>query len=296
MKKYKTVKDYAKQKNLTTAAIYKQINGRNINCIEVSRSLEKLMEFPNNDTACIISLMNLKGGCGKTTLSVHLAIMLSKLNFKVLLIDTDHQNQCQLFFLPQSYEYTLKNLLANECTIDKAIYQQKTKTSVLDIIYSDYNLAIWLWKRDLDNVMEKLLSPIKNNYDFIIIDTSPAFDVLASSIVKATDYIIIPVEPDSQSISGLEHFLQAIETAININIKKKILGIIPNKVRTKQSIDSIAIEELQKIYSDLIFSFIRASSDLPSATAVRTNIFDYKEKSNVSQDLKNFIWEILQRI
>lgn len=299
MNKYYPIKKYAQITGQDTTTIYKQIQGRHHTTIQFTKGIETLIVKNVNNKAEIISLMNLKGGCGKTTLAAHLAAYLSKLKFKVLLVDTDHQNQCQYFFPEKHYEYTLKDVLQEKQDIKSSIYTTNTVDSELDIIYSDYDIAFLASDIDFLRKKEQLnksLNEIEEDYDFIVIDTSPNFDIITINAALSSSHIIIPVMPVPLHIQGMSHNIKALREITKIS-EDKILGIIPNIVDIKRAQQSAYLEKLKEDLPYLMYGvYIPNSADISKCNDFRTNIFDYREKSKVSQALKKFVWETLTRL
>jgi len=240
--------------------------------------------------------MNLKGGAGKTTLAAHLAIYLSKLDFKVLLIDTDHQSQCKLFFPQQEFNYAIDDILSKNIDVHDAIYTVTTETSKLDIIFSSYALALFASDyKNLDGFLE-LINKVKKNYDFIIVDTSPNFDIINRNVAMAVTHIIIPVIPTNMHVEGVEHQIQALDKIAHVSLDR-IIGILPNIVVSKQVEHPTYIEYFNKVYGDLVYTAnIPRDPFLEKVSSFNTNIFDYREKSKASQAIKKFVWETLRRI
>lgn len=172
----------------------------------------------------IISLMSAKGGCTKTTTSINLAVGLAK-SGKVLLIDLDPQGNSSKRFFNNYLELDgICELLRKEKGYTDCIH--KTQFENLDIIPAKKNLFILkkemlyashgIQQLRLKNVIE----PFKNNYDWIIIDNHPDIDLLISNALVCSDMVIIPVNPDadsvelSDSIEGMNMTLQNIKEAI----------------------------------------------------------------------------------
>lgn len=296
MKKFYTPEEYAKIENVEVRTIYNQMKSRKLLAVDIKQKLPKLIytDFDANGSA-IISLMNLKGGCGKTTIAVHLASMLARLNFKTLLIDGDHQNQCEMFFQAIPYKYTIKNVIEGY-NIKDCIYQVQTGDSLLDIIFSDYDLALVSSKFNDDDLLINVLEPIKDNYDFIIIDTSPNFDIININVARASTHIIIPIIPQPLHIKGMQHNIKALKTVANIPMDR-IIGIIPSIVKPDKSQQKAYIELLKEENGDLLYdAIIPEDTFIPKVNDARTTIFDLREKSKGSQAFKTFTWETLRRI
>lgn len=295
--KYLTVEDYAKNENVTSKTIYEHVKHKKLAEINIKQDLPKLVyNSASKKFTEIIAFMNLKGGAGKTTISVHTAAMLSKLNFKVLLIDTDHQNQCRLFFPDQHYDYSLKTVLAEEAPITDCIYTTQTETSNIDIIYSSYSLTLFAAKFYDQDKLKTLIDQVKSNYDFIIIDTSPNFDIININVARAANRIIVPLTPTTLHIEGMAHNFEALEKVAEINTKN-VLGILPSIYNDKKAEHRAYLELMREEYPHLLFDIqIPQDTHLEKVATDRKTILDAREKSKSSQSFKKFIWELLRRL
>lgn len=296
--KFYTYEDYSKLTDIDEAELKKQAMSGKIKSISLSKPLPNLILDPEDKETAIIAFSNLKGGCGKTTLSAHFAALLSKAGFNVLLIDTDHQNQCEAFFPIRSYETTILNALSNGSTLDECIYPVETKDSELDIVFSDYEIALFAQKFEDQNKLSKLIKSIKPKYDFIIIDTSPNFDIITQNAVRAATHIIIPIVPTNLHIRGLIHNLKGLEEIAEVDLRK-VIGILPNIVNDahRQQVNTMEMLNENEEFSHLMYqTYIKQSAEMSNITDFSTTIFDYKEKSRPSQDLKKVVWETLRRL
>ena len=171
-----------------------------------------------------ISLMSAKGGCSKTTTSINIAVGLSETN-RVLLIDLDPQGNSSKRFFQNYLELDgICELLRKERPYEECIHH--TKFHNLDIIPSKRSLFVL--KKEMLYAshgiqqlrLKNVLDPIKNNYDYIIIDNHPDIDLLISNALLCSDMVIIPVNPDadqielSDSIEGMNLTLTNIKEAI----------------------------------------------------------------------------------
>lgn len=295
MIKFYTTENLAKLEQVTNSAIKKRVIKKKHDYVSVSQTMARLImiEGDNSDPA-VISLMNLKGGCGKTTTAVHLAVMLAMMEFNVLLIDTDHQNQCESFFPETPFQNTIMDVFQGR-PIQDCIYPIDTPNFKLDMIFSDYEFALIVPDILSNDILKASLEPIKENYDFIVIDTSPNFDIVARNVARASTHIVIPLTPTPLHIKGLEHNFKAIR--ISMVEEKAIAGILPTIVKENLAQHKAYLKLLQQDYPDLMFNaFIPEDINIPKAVDFRTNVFDFKEKGKGSQALKRFTWELLQRL
>ncbi len=209
-----------------------------------------------------ISLMSAKGGCSKTTSSINIAVGLSKTD-KVLLIDFDPQGNSSKRFFSNYLELDgICELLRKQKVVDECIHH--TQFEYLDIIPSKRNLFV-LKKEMLyaSHGIQQLrlkaaLDPIKDRYDYIIIDNHPDIDLLISNALVCSDMVIIPVNPDadsvelSDSIEGMNLTLQNIKEAIEegeiAGMQFRILLTMCDNTKASRVFE----EYLRSVYGDYV--------------------------------------------
>ena len=164
----------------------------------------------------VIAIANQKGGVGKTTTAINLAASLAVLEKKVLIIDADPQANTTsgLNFSPDNDEKrTLYELMIGQIDVADALIQ--TEMEKLHMIPSHINLVgaeIELLNfPEREFVMKKALSPIREQYDYIIIDCSPSLGIITINSLTAADSVIIPVQPEFFALEGLGKLLQTIK-------------------------------------------------------------------------------------
>lgn len=253
----------------------------------------------------IITITNNRGGSGKSTTAQTLARGLVLAKKRVLLIDLDPQlNTTDTIDLKDATNDIYK-VLTNQCTIQDAIYTSKFNydfikgskglASIDYIIASDINLQFKKHK-----LLKEQLYKIKNNYDFIIIDTSPSVSTLTTNAIYSSDYVIIPMLADIYSIQGLSTITEQIkaikEQTDNKNIK--ILGLLLThyKAQTninqgiRESINNIANMLGTKVYN----STIRDSVIFSESQFNKSTCIDMYPTHNATIDYINFIKEFLR--
>ncbi len=211
-----------------------------------------------------ISLMSAKGGCSKTTTSINIAVGLSKTS-KVLLIDLDPQgNSSKRFFTNYMELEGICELLRKEKGYEECIHH--TQFENLDIIPSKKNLFV-LKKEMLyashgiqQLKLKNALDPIRDRYDYIIIDNHPDIDLLISNALMCSDMVIIPVNPDadsvelSDSIEGMNLTLQNIREAIEEGeipeMQFRILLAMTDNTKASRVFE----EYLRAVYGDYVLN------------------------------------------
>ena len=217
--------------------------------------------------AKIISLVNQKGGVGKTTTSINLSAALGKMGKRVLLIDMDPQSNATtgLGLNSNDFKNDIYELITGKCEVKKAI--KKTKFHNLSIIPSTINLAgvdVEFVKRMLEdkefsqNMQLKLrLDEIRDNYDYIIIDCQPSLGLGTMNALVASDSVIIPVQCEFFALEGITQLLNSIIMVQgSMNPGLRIEGVLLTMLDGRTNIGLEVIEEIRKYFKDKVFNTI----------------------------------------
>jgi chromosome partitioning protein len=178
----------------------------------------------------IISIANQKGGCGKTTTAINLASALSLNGKKVLLIDLDAQAHASLGLDVESQDSlynVISKLTPRKLRIENII---KRVEDSFDIAPS--NILVGTLEQELSDEigreikLSEILSTIKDQYDYILIDCSPSLGILTINAIRASDEVIIPAETSRFSMQGVEHIIEIItlvKSRLDHNVKYRVL-------------------------------------------------------------------------
>jgi chromosome partitioning protein len=240
----------------------------------------------------IISILNQKGGVGKTTISQHLIVGLRKKGYRVLAVDFDAQ--CDLTFIFNiENTYTIYDVIQNNANVNECIENDFLAGSrYLNNI--DFNK-----QKHKDFLLKNALKNIIYNYDYIIIDTPPALSDITVNALTASDEILIIAQGDILSIKGISQLgesISVIKTYTNKNLAIK--GILLTRFANRTVLAKDVAEKLEELASGLntkLFKIkIRECNAIKEAQANQTNIYDYKKNSIAYNDFKNFIEEFLE--
>lgn len=208
--------------------------------------------------AKIISIVNQKGGVGKTTTAVNFATILAIMYKKTLLIDMDSQGNASsgLGIDQDKRKMTSYDLLMEEILADEAVV--RTEIPGLDIIPSNINLAgveiDLAGRNDHEVILKRQINQLADKYDYIIIDCPPSLNILTLNALVACDQVIIPMLCDFYSLEGLSHLLKTIEIIkkkLNPNIS--ISGILFTMYDKRSKLTELVENDVRECLGKMVF-------------------------------------------
>jgi chromosome partitioning protein len=253
--------------------------------------------------AKVICVLNHKGGVGKTTTTANVAAGLNSLKRKVLMIDLDPQANLTVHFgFPQESgnEFTIYDALIGKA---KMPIKDVPGLKGLDIVCSstDEMVDIEIQLTPVigrEYVLKELINPIKDKYDYILIDCPPSLGIVPLNALSCADMAIIVVEPAKFSLDGMTKIFEAMEMVqarINPNIKD--YRVLMTRYNSQKIIHKNVVEEITARYKDKVFkTFIRSNVTLEEAAMEGKDIFRYDAKSNGAADYMNVCEELIKLI
>ncbi|MFA5408534.1 MAG: AAA family ATPase [Bacilli bacterium] len=215
----------------------------------------------------IISIVNQKGGVGKTTTSINLASSLGLLDKRVLLIDLDPQGNTStgVGFDKGDIDKSIYDALIGQADIREVVL--KTKFKNLYLIPATINLAgvdIELIERSrveegFSKVgqLKKNLDVIKNNFDYLIIDCPPSLGILTTNALTASDSVIIPVQCEFFALEGITQLLNTIMLAQrNLNPELDIEGVLLTMFDSRTNLGLEVVEDIRSYFKERVYDTI----------------------------------------
>lgn len=246
----------------------------------------------------IISVSNQKGGVGKTTTTQSLAAVLKSKGHKVLLIDLDPQsNLSTALNANNSQVMTIYEVMKNECSIKDAI--QETESG--DIVPSSMLLSVAdmeFTKLGREQMLKEALEPVKDQYDYIVIDTPPALSVLTLNAFTASDKLIIPMEADMFSLQGLGQLNSTVQQVIKYSNKNLVIaGVLLTKhnprTNLSKNVTAAISSGVAQLNTKLFNTYIRNGISIREAQISQENIMNYSPTANAQSDYLKFVDEFL---
>ena len=256
------------------------------------RVLKILNEYPNPKCRTI-SVINLKGGVGKTITTVNLAACLAQLGKKTLIVDLDPQSNATLMMKTQA-KPTVYDLLIGDQDGTSAVH--KTIYPNLDIIPSEINLAgaeAELMRPEGVSRLRETLDAVRGNYDFILIDCPPSLSLLTMNALVASDSIIVPVQCDQYALPSLDMLDQTRNTTLKVNPDLHIEGILISAFEPTKMLCNEVLALVQQKYGDYIYeTIIQRDETLSEAAAKNMPIIHYKSDSSAAQAYMKIAQEV----
>lgn len=257
--------------------------------------------------AKIISLINQKGGVGKTTTSINLSASLGKFGKKTLLIDLDSQGNATtgLGIDKGNLKYTIYDVLVGNCKITDAII--KTRFTKLSIIPANINLAgididlLTMEKNDIEfkknEQLKNVLNEICDKFDYIIIDCPPSLGVSSMNALVASNSVIIPVQCEYYALEGVYQLLNTIiVTQTKLNPDLQIEGVLLTMLDSRTNLGLEVVEQVRKFFGEKTFNtIIPRLIRLVEAPSHGKPICEYDPTCRATEAYMNLAKEVIER-
>ncbi|MBO6236298.1 MAG: ParA family protein [Schwartzia sp.] len=249
-----------------------------------------------------INLINLKGGVGKTTVSVHIDIALAESwDLRVLFIDNDKQANASSWLDADEERGSLTNILLDGNTAEEVI--QPTKYEKLDLIAADMGLleanvkALKDKVSRQDRIFADAIANIQSRYDVCVIDNPPDINMsVFNTMVVANDVIIVSL-PEADSLSGIYKMADQMEKMRPYNHHLRLRGVLLNQY-LHSDISSVLLDKLREkgfplFQTKIRFATKKAKTHLIEARLKQRSIFEELPSCGVARDLMKFVEELM---
>jgi len=250
----------------------------------------------------ILSLVNQKGGVGKTTSSVNIAVSMAAAEIRTLLIDFDPQANATtgVSNLIKKNNYTIYDVLMRGTDINKALIS--TKFDHLDVIISENDLVGA--EIELVNVMAReyqlksLIKKLKRKYEYIIVDCPPSLGLLTINALAASNAVLIPIQCEYYALEGLGQLLNTIRLVQkHINPKLSIAGVLLTMYDSRLNLSKEVADEVREYFEEKLFNtVIHRNVRLGEAPSFGKPALLYDANSTGAQNYLSLVEELLNRV
>jgi chromosome partitioning protein len=246
--------------------------------------------------ARIISFANQKGGVAKTTTTLNLAVAFAESGHDVLAVDLDPQGNLTMSqgIDPDKVQVSMYDVLVDHIPIRDVISKREIDIAVASIDLAGAEIAMST-QIGRERSLEKALSAVVDDYDFVCIDTPPSLGLLTVNALTASDKVIVPVQCEYLSMRGLVQLQNTMEMIReNLNPRVKIEGILPTMLDSRTVHAKEAVEILEENFGELVFkSRIRKAIKFAEAPVRGSSVLKYDPKGNAANYYRELAQEVL---
>ena len=244
----------------------------------------------------VIAFANQKGGVAKTTTTLNLGVAFAEKGLRVLLVDLDPQGNLTMSqgMNPDSIERSMFDVLVHRVPITEVIHHTEVDLAVssIDLAGAELALSSMIGR---ERALEKALAPVKEDYNYILIDTPPSLGLLTINALVASEGVIVPVQCEYLSLRGLvqlENTLTMIRE--NLNPAVGIQGILPTMFDNRTLHSREAVEILEENFGDRVFGTrIRKTIRYAEAPVKGSSVLKYDPTGSAAEAYRDLAKEVL---
>ena len=250
--------------------------------------------------ARIIAIANQKGGVGKTTTAINLSAALAAMGKKILTIDVDPQgNTTSGLGLERSEcEYTVYELILSQCSLEDCVMDSPYEN--LQVIPSNVNLAgaeiELIGTEEREYILKDFIDPVRDNYDFIIIDCPPSLNTLTVNAMTTADSVLVPIQCEFYALEGLSQLIHTINlVSERLNPDLYIEGVVFTMYDARTNLSLQVVENVKSNLNQNIYkSIIPRNIKLAEAPSHGMPINHYDPKSTGAIAYRELALEVLK--
>lgn len=241
-----------------------------------------------------ISLINHKGGVGKTTTVINLGKALAILGYKVLMVDMDSQgNLSQCFGVHNPEKQVIESLISRE-PLPIVHIEENLYLSPSDIKMASYEIKL-ITEVGSEMRLARKINALTDQFDFILFDCPPSLGIMTISALNSSSECIIPIQPESSAFNGVRNLIEKIDNVKEYtNLTLKIRGFLFTMVHTNQTIHQAIMDNVEDTYPTIpVFkSIIENLTVLKQSQYLNEDIFKFDSKSKAAKQYMDLAYEV----
>jgi len=255
----------------------------------------------------VIALVNQKGGCGKTTTAVNLGACLAALGFRVLLVDLDPQANAtvSLGLEPGELEQTIYHVITENRSDGGGVSLEDilrpstvpglaVAPSSIDLAAAELELVARIGR---EHVLRRKLEPLRDRYDFVVIDTPPSLGLLTLNALVAADQVVIPIQTHYYALLGMRQLLRTLQMVRDeIGHRVEILGVLATMYDGRNNLSREILRGIHEFFGEKVFrTTIHFSIKLVESSMAGVPIFLHLPQSRGAQEYMSLAKEVVAR-
>lgn len=250
--------------------------------------------------AIVTAISNQKGGVGKTTAAQLLGLGLAEAGYSVLLIDADPQANLSYNLGVSDPERTVADVFKGTCTAEQATC---STPHGVDLIAGSLDLAgadMEYTQLGRENILREALEPVKERYDFVLIDTPPALGILTYNALTAANDVLVAMETSTNALQGLGQLLDTVGSVRKYaNSDLSILGIVLMRYNPRTNLARFITEQIREAAevagTELMESTVREAVAVREAATLQQNLYESYSGAAVTEDFRKLTQEYIRK-
>ena len=249
----------------------------------------------------IVSIANQKGGVGKTTTAINLAAALAMRGRRTLLIDMDPQSNSSMSYLDiRTIERSVYDVLSDaQCSLSDVIVE----SSLANLQVAPARIALAKLEAKLVGEMDAhfrlkdRLDPIRDNYEFVVIDCPPTLGLLTANALVASSHLLVPIQSSYFALEGTDDLLETVEKVrARANPDLRLLGVLITMHDRRTAIARDIRNQIRAVFGDLVFATVISKSvRLEESPAYKESIFTFAPESSGATEYYRLCEEVIDR-